>query len=251
MLSNMLSRIKRAYYYTQMMGLGKFTLVRLYSRISKRKLLSINMAGIPLSLRTATTDFNTAVTCLLFEEYAYLKHSNPAVIIDAGANIGASSIYFARRYPNAKVFAIEPELENFSLLQQNTQAYANIIPIHAALWSDQSTRMIHDAFTGAWGFTVCDAEKHVIPIGQHVECVSIDGLMQKYAIGAIDILKMDIEGSEKIVFEHAKNWIDYVNVITVELHDRVQMGCTRAFYLATENFSHFEVHGEKVTAYRT
>jgi hypothetical protein len=38
--------------------------------------------------------------------------------------------------------------------------------------------------------------------------------------------------------------------MTVELHDRISMGCTRAFYLATKDFDVFEIHGEKITAYR-
>lgn len=219
MLRNIYSRVKRAYYYTKMIGWKDFIRIRLYNRFGKKVLMSINMADIPLYLRTATTDFNTAAMCLLFEEYAHLTYPSPAVIVDAGANIGASSIYFARRYPNAKVFAIEPELENFALLQKNTQAYANILPIRAALWSDQSTRMIHDAATGAWGFTVCDAEKEVAPTGQYVQCVSIAAIMDKYAIDFIDILKMDIEGSEKVIFEHAEDWINRVGVITIELHE--------------------------------
>ena len=56
------------------------------------------------------------------------------IVLDAGANIGASAIYFARRYPNARIFALEPEQENYDLLLRNTHRYHNIIPIKAALW---------------------------------------------------------------------------------------------------------------------
>ncbi len=75
-------------------------------------------------------------------------------------------------------------------------------------------------------------------------------LLTKYGFESIDLLKMDIEGGEKNVLESASDWVDLVKVMTVELHDRICMGCSRAFYLSTQNFQTFEKHGEKVTAYR-
>ena len=74
--------------------------------------------------------------------------------------------------------------------------------------------------------------------------------MQNYDIDTIDIFKMDIEGGEKDVLEDATEWMGKVDVFTAELHDRICMGCDRAFYLATKDFVRFEKHGEKVTAYR-
>lgn len=74
--------------------------------------------------------------------------------------------------------------------------------------------------------------------------------MDEYDLDFIDILKMDIEGSEKNVFENAKDWIDKVGMITVELHDRICMGCSRAFYLASREFTRYEMNGEKINAYR-
>ena len=75
-------------------------------------------------------------------------------------------------------------------------------------------------------------------------------MRNSYGIESIDLLKMDIEGGEKDVLENAQGWIDCVDTITVELHDRICMGCDRAFYLATKDFVRFEKQGEKVTAYR-
>ena len=47
---------------------------------------------------------------------------------------GFASIYFANKYPGAKIIAIEPEQSNFELLKDNIAPYPNIIPIQAALW---------------------------------------------------------------------------------------------------------------------
>ena len=74
--------------------------------------------------------------------------------------------------------------------------------------------------------------------------------MKEHDIDSIDLLKMDIEGAEKDVLEKSSGWIDRVDVLCAELHDRICMGCDRAFYLATKDFRTFERHGEKITAYR-
>jgi len=75
--------------------------------------------------------------------------------------------------------------------------------------------------------------------------------MNEHGIESIDLLKMDIEGGEKDVLENSQEWIGSVSAMTIELHDGISMGCSRAFYLATKDFKVFETHGEKVTAYRT
>ena len=55
--------------------------------------------------------------------------------------------------------------------------------------------------------------------------------MTKFNIPYIDILKMDIEGAEKEIFEFGyANWIPKVKVMIVELHDRYKEGCSKAFF---------------------
>lgn len=133
---------------------------------------------------------------------------------------------------------------------KNINKYKNIIPIKAAIWGEQETRTIQDTLTGPWGYTICKTNNKVVPINQQVNCITIGSLMDEYDLDFIDILKMDIEGSEKNVFENAKDWIDKVGMITVELHDRICMGCSRAFYLASREFTRYEMNGEKINAYR-
>ena len=72
--------------------------------------------------------------------------------MDAGANIGLASILFANRFPQAKIFAIEPEHDNFNLLADNVCTYDNIVPLHAALWGENATIHLTDPGDGAWGF---------------------------------------------------------------------------------------------------
>lgn len=215
------------------------------------KVRKVRIAGAEVYLRTASVDLDIAFDSLVQKEYEKIRCTNPEVIIDAGANIGTSTIFFAMKYPNARIYAIEPEQTNFDLLLKNTKNLKNVVAIKAAIWGRIEKRMIQNRSTGHWGYTVSEPTNGAKATGQEIDCVTMNSLMDQNGIAKIDLLKMDIEGGEKDVLESSSSWIDSVNIITAELHDRICLGCTRAFYLATKDFGSFEVHGEKVTAYRT
>ena len=216
----------------------------------KEKKREISIKGIKLRVRTNTPDVGVAVSSLFFKEYDKIRCSNPNLIVDAGANIGTSALFFAKKYPMATVLAVEPEKSNFEMLIANTRKQENIVAVKAAIWGASEKRVIKDRSQGHWGYTVADTQNEVDVMGQEVECITIPCLMKKYGFDKIDFLKMDIEGGEKNVLEQSANWIDSVDVMAVELHDRICAGCENAFEFATKRFKTFEMHGEKVTAYR-
>jgi FkbM family methyltransferase len=218
--------------------------------LKKETVRKIHFGGATIYVRTASVDLDIAFDTLVRKEYEKIRCADPKVIIDAGANIGTSTIFFAMKYPKARVFAVEPEQTNFDMLLKNTENLKNVIAIKAAIWGSEEKRMIQNRHTGHWGYTVSETNNNMAATGQEIDCVTINSLMEKYGFDRVDLLKMDIEGGEKDVLESSSSWINSVNVMTVELHDRICMGCTRAFYLATKDFKSFEIHGEKVTAYR-
>lgn len=69
----------------------------------------------PLRLRVPSSDIGIYRQVFLREEYKFAAEIEPEVIVDAGANIGLASIYFANKYPHARIVAIEPEASNFEL----------------------------------------------------------------------------------------------------------------------------------------
>ena len=96
-----------------------------------------------LFLRPGTADQKLYDQIFVENEYD-LDLADPSFIVDAGAYIGLSSIYFACKYPNATVVAIEPEESNFSVLLKNTKKYPKIKPERAGLWSRTSLLVIQD-----------------------------------------------------------------------------------------------------------
>ncbi len=241
--------VKYLRYFKAMKGVAPY-LCLFDKLIGRETIRMLTIDGTRIYVRTNTPDLKVAISCLHLKEYDGIRCMNPEVIIDAGANIGMSTLFFAQKFPQAQILAIEPEASNFDLLQRNTADYPNITTIKAALWGVGEQRPILDRHTGHWGYTVSETANRTEVTGQQIRCLTVADLMDQYQIKKIDLFKIDIEGAEKNVFENAGPWIERVDILAVELHDKICMGCDRAFYLSTQNFQIFEKHGDKVTAYR-
>lgn len=216
----------------------------------------------PIFLRLKTSDLNAYAKVFLQHDYDFPVPGSPRTIIDAGANLGFASIYFARKYPGAKIFAIEPESSNFSLLKKNVRPFPNVVPIQGALWNEDTQLDLVDPGIGHWGFQVgpngpngpngpagASGNNGDIRPSRPVEKVrafSIATLRREFGFGPIDILKVDIEGAEKELFAEASGWINDVGAIMVELHDRWKPGCTESFEAATRQFPIRSEKGENI-----
>ena len=228
--------------------------------VIRRGLMSVSNASnlleatIPNSsdsvfIRLGTTDVAAFEHVFIDEEYGFALPKRPLVIVDVGANIGMSAVYFSRRYPDAKIFAIEPEATNFNMLEKNAKMFPNIVPINAALWSHDGDVQIYDGGQGSWGIQVKEKEGDG-DSGVSVRSLGLDTLLSHHGIHKIDLLKIDIEGAECEVFKNSQKWIGCVDAICIELHDRFRPGCTDAFEAATADFQTRWWRGELVCVAR-
>jgi FkbM family methyltransferase len=222
-----------------MKGLLSFAAIR-YSSSQSARPLYFRASKHPLWVRPGSTDVPTMRDIFFNREYDFQIPGEVKVIIDAGANIGVSSVFFAKTFPDARIIAIEPEAANFMLLQRNVARYPHVTPVHAALWNTSGHLRLVDPGRGEHGFTT--QEDAGAQAEAMVACISIPDLLNAYGLDHVDILKMDIEGSEKEVFESASPWIDRVSVVIVELHERFKPGCLQSFYEAT---SRMQTIGER------
>src|ERR1700721_2914473 len=80
-------------------------------------LFKTKVAGIkyPVYIRIGTTDATVLRQVLVEKHYDVPCQIAPQTIVDAGANIGFSAIYFANKYPEATIIALEPESSIFHL----------------------------------------------------------------------------------------------------------------------------------------
>ena len=208
----------------------------------------------PFYLRLPSSDVLTYEQVFINQEYDFEVRRAPRIIIDAGANIGLVSIYFANTFPNSEIFAIEPEEHNFEILRRNVAPYGNIIPIHGALWSENKDLDLVDPGLGKWGFMTQGDDIDNESLGKkchRVRGMTVDRIMEEQRIESIDILKIDIEGAEREIFFDSSSWIGKVDALIVELHERMKSGCNRSFYNGTNGFDEEWRQGENICLTRS
>lgn len=199
-------------------------------RIGRQITVSIPAVKTSLVLRGGTPDISVLEDTFLHGHYEFTLPQDPKLMIDAGAHVGFVSVLFANRYPDCKIIAIEPDVSNYELLCRNTEQYTNVTALNAALWFKQTTLEIVNPKDDNWAYRVAaggDGEVVGVTLGE---------LIKDFSLRQIDLLKLDIEGAEKEVLENSSPWINDVDAMVIELHDRFKSGCSRAFYDATQRF---------------
>ena len=208
--------------------------------------MAIRVHGVeaPLVVRLRTSDLAVVAQIFVDGEYDADYGIDPDLIVDAGANIGASPIYFAHRFPDALVVAVEPDPANYAVLTSNVEHWANIVPVHAALWPEDTTVELSDPGYGTWGYQATASEGGSIP------AITVDRLLDLVDRETIGLFKIDIEGAERELFSASQDWIDRVRAIVIELHDAQTPGCSEAFEHATRDFPIRYTHGEHAVVRR-
>ncbi len=180
-----------------------------------------------ITLRKNSSDIKVFYQIIYNEEYNFIMQNDPKVILDLGSNIGLSAIYFAKKYPQSKIIAVEPEKENFAMCLHNTKSYKNINCINAAIWHNNESLKIDDNNIGEWGFSVSSSENK----NKELKGIIINEICKKYELNKIDLLKIDIEGAEKELFDKGDlEWLNIVETIVIELHDWIKKGSAKAFF---------------------
>jgi FkbM family methyltransferase len=174
------------------------------------------------------------------KEADYLDRiGHPLTVIDLGANVGYFSAYTLSLFRNATVLAVEPDPGNIDLCRRNLKPYGKRALIcEGAAWPSRTALVLsRGTFRDGreWATEVRAAEQS--------EACDVQGwdmptLIQMCPSGGIDLLKVDIEGSEQPLFSgNTDNWLDSVRNLCIEIHDE---DCKLAVYHALESFEYDE-----------
>lgn len=191
---------------------------------AEKTLHSYDWHGMKVWYRPGTSDPHLIYQILLKEgeksEYFIPHNIHPETILDIGGNIGITSLYFANRYPSAKIIAFEPVPSNFSVLTRNIAPYPNITALPIALGKKKGCLEMYcsddPVNNGGYSFfdTGCDVERKV-----SVEVKEINGVLSDHNIKKIDLIKIDTEGAEyDILTSFDENILSSTKWIIGELH---------------------------------
>lgn len=211
----------------KIVGLG-FALAGLRCRLPGKEVM-VPVRGYHLAARSRNSDFATLRQTLRDREYAVfvpyfatqlsrrcsaiLAAGDQPVIIDAGANIGAASAWFAHAYPDATIVAIEPDARNAALLRRNLAMFgSNHVVLEAAVGAESG--FVSTECTDGDGWAI-----QTVRATQGIPVVTISEAVATVANGRLLIAKIDIEGFEEELFAGNTDWLDDAEAVFVEPHD--------------------------------
>lgn len=147
---------------------------------------------------------------------AIVESGKRPLIVDCGANIGASSVWFKMKYPHATVIAIEPAPDNAAMMRRNFAAFSGIVPVQAGIGSQAGSLFLQDDGGGAWGYRTVETQTQT-----EVQIKTVDDILREFKSeqDIPFILKIDIEGAEEDLFNGPLSAIAKFPVIIFESHD--------------------------------
>lgn len=189
--------------------------------------LLIHQVPAEIILRKNTSDLLVLNQVIRQQEYAplldlVLKYSDREaikIIVDAGANIGLSSLYFNTLFPNACVYAIEPSERNFLVMQENIEVNSiKVVALNKALLPSKGKVKLRNTFRDKkdWSTQVAPSDSE-----DDIEAIPLSDLKRDYNLDVIDVLKLDIEGHEYELFE-SKTFLtelERIRFIAIEVHE--------------------------------
>ncbi|MDB5145720.1 MAG: FkbM family methyltransferase [Mucilaginibacter sp.] len=226
---------KKIFKYIQ--SFGFISGIRLFFKIRRSReteLICFDIPGLqhPVFLRRNSSDFGVFEEVFIDKQYKTLIDKNASYIVDAGANIGLASLFFLKYYPHAIIICIEAEADNHSILLKNTIYYKNVICLHRALWNNLSNLKIKNLKADSWAFET----EETMEENEAILAVTMNDILLTYDLPHIDILKIDIEGSEKEVFEANTLWIEKVKYLLVEIHEDMRKGAYLSVMTSMEKY---------------
>ncbi len=207
---NILYKISRIRRWAKRIGLRNAISFE-FQQTVKRPVVTFRHGGIgrTIHLRQGSSDVSVFEQVFIKDEFG-IDLVNPKLIIDGGANCGLVSVYFACRFPGAKIIAVEPSSKNCELALRNISGL-NVELIESALWSRTTHLKIENIDAAPWAFQCIEA-KPSDP--DAFEACDVKSLLSG---SSCDLLKLDIEGAEVELFRDPE-WLNDVSAIVVEIH---------------------------------
>lgn len=148
-------------------------------------------------------------------EYAFDCETDAPRILDLGANVGMSCLYFLTQFPNASIDAFEADPEIYAVLEENVKRFGhgNVTARNLAVWTKEGALQFHPNGLGGGALSAVSCPGYVIT----VQAIDLKAWL---AGKTYDLIKMDIEGAETAIFPHCISEMSRCPRLIFEYHSR-------------------------------
>ena len=168
------------------------------------------------------------------ELYQNFFGNNPKNIIDAGGNVGYTSVYFKSVFSKINLAIIEPSDANFQMIVDNfSQNNIDANLFKGGLWDKNTNLKIVRDFRDQsdWAIRVEESD-----FESDLKAFTINHVLENSNFETIDIFKIDIEGAEKQVFSKnsSLDFLTKTKCLAIEIHD--EFDCRKDITTILENY---------------
>jgi FkbM family methyltransferase len=139
-------------------------------------------------------------------------------IIDLGANTGLATLFFASLWPEAEIACVEPSPANAEVLKNTIELnrlHARVF--QAAVGVSEGHATFFES-TDPTCSTLIERSDASVSSVIDVPLITVPGIMKELGWTSVDLLKIDIEGYEKVLLSGRPAWLSDVRMIAGELH---------------------------------
>lgn len=156
------------------------------------------------------------------QEYRFSAATDEPLILDCGAHIGVSVLYFKSLYPRARIIAFEPNPGVFTLLRDNVQQnhLSDVTLVNAAV-ADRNGSI--DFFSQrrsprewTWGGAGVPNRWLEETASQTIQVPTVR--LADFIDRRVDLLKLDVEGMEELALSGSEAVLDQIDEIVMEFH---------------------------------
>jgi FkbM family methyltransferase len=183
------------------------------SRLPRYIKTSSTFLGKPIEIVDACTYLVGLEEIFRKENYRFVSDNKTPLIIDVGANIGLSVIYFKLLFPHSRIIAFEPDPEIFNSLQKNIKSFelqdVKLYNRAASIENGEQEFVIEGGYSGHI--------KNEFDAGRKISKVPTTRL-QDVLFERVDFLKIDVEGAETEIIKDCADMLKNVHSLFIEYH---------------------------------
>lgn len=178
---------------------------------------SVSLSNLEIQLVDAASFLFQYKEIFQKQIYKFSAQTPTPRILDCGANIGLSVIYFKQLYPESHITAFEPDPNIFAVLEQNIRqcGYTDVELANKAVWTEDAA--LEFSPDGSDGGRIVQLESE----RQRIQVSTVR--LADYLNESVDLLKMDIEGAEIEVLQTCQDGLRNVQYLFVEYHSFVKV----------------------------